>query len=50
VHGVKDDKQVEIHAAEPLVPVPSAAEFELAFNKIKSHKLPGIEQITAELI
>ena len=42
VHGVKGVGQAEIHTAEPLVPEPSAAEIELAINKLKSHKLPGI--------
>jgi len=50
MHGVKDFRQAEIHKAEPLVPEPSAAEFELAINKLKSHKSPGIDQISAELI
>ena len=30
VHGSKDVRQEEIHAAEPLVPEPSAFEFEMA--------------------
>jgi len=50
VHGVKVVGQVEIHTAEPLVPEPSAAEFELAIDKIKSHKSPGIDEIPADLI
>ena len=50
VHGVKDVRQAEIHTAEPLVTEPSAAEFELAIDKLKSHKSPGIDQIPAELI
>jgi len=50
VHGVKDVRQAEILTAEPLVPEPSAAEFELAIGKLKSYKTPGIDQITAELI
>jgi len=50
VHGVKDVGQAEIHTAEPLVPEPSASEFELAINKLKSHKSPGVDQILAELI
>jgi len=50
VHGVKNVRQAEIHTAEPLVPEPSAAEVELAIDKVKSHKSPGIDQIPAELI
>ena len=49
-HGVKDVRQAEIHTAEPLVPEPSVAEVELAIEKLKSHKSPGIDQIPAELI
>jgi len=30
VHGVNDVRQTKIHTAEPLVPEPSASEFELA--------------------
>ena len=47
VHEVKDVRQAEIHTAEPLVPEPSASEVELAFDKLKSHKSPGIDQIPA---
>ena len=36
--------------SEPLVPEPSAYEFELAIEKLKSHKSPSIGQIPAELI
>jgi len=50
VHGVKDVRQAEIHTTEPLVPESSAAEVELAIDKLKSHKSPGIDQIPAELI
>jgi len=50
VHGIKEVGQVEIHPAEPLVPEPSASEVELAINKLKSHKSPGIDQIPAKLI
>jgi hypothetical protein len=32
VHGVSDVRQAEIHTAEPLVPQPSALEFELALK------------------
>jgi len=50
VHGVKDVRQAEIHTAEPLVPEPGAFEVELAIEKLKSHKSPGIDQIPAESI
>jgi len=50
MRGVKDVGQAEIHTAEPLVPEPSASEVELAIDKLKSHKSPGIDQIPAELI
>jgi len=50
VHAVKDVRQAETRAAEPLVPEPSAAEFEPAIDKLKSHKSPGIDQIPAEVI
>ena len=50
VHGVHDVRQTETHTAEPLVPQPSAFEVDLAIEKLKSHKLPGIDQIPAELI
>jgi hypothetical protein len=33
----------DIHTAELLVPEPSAFEFEMAIEKLKEHKSPGIE-------
>jgi len=50
MHGVKDVGRAEVHTAELLVPEPSAAEVELAIDKLKIHKSPGIDQIPAELI
>ena len=50
VHWVSDVRQTEIHTEEPLVPEPSALEVELAIEKLKSHKSPGIDQTPAELI
>ena len=50
VHGVNDVRQTEIRTAEPLMPEPSASEVELAIEKLKSHKLPGIDQVPPELI
>ena len=39
VQRVKDVRQAEIHTAEPLVPEPSAAEVELAIDKLKATNL-----------
>ena len=50
VHGVHVVRQTETHTAEPLVPEPSAFEVDLAIEKLKSHKSPGIDQIPEELI
>jgi hypothetical protein len=50
VHGVNDGGQTEVQTTEPLVPEPSASEFELAIEKLKSHKSPDIAKIPAELI
>jgi hypothetical protein len=36
--------------AEPLVPGPSRLEVEIAIAKLKKYKLPGNDQIPAELI
>jgi len=43
VHGINDVRQTEIHTAEPLVPEPSACEFELPIEKLKkitNHQVP----------
>ena len=50
VHGVNDVRQRQIHTAEPLLPELSASDVELAIEKLKIHKSPGIVQIPAELI
>jgi len=47
VHGATDVGQVEIHTAERLVTEPGGTEVELAIDKLKSHKSPGIDQIQA---
>jgi hypothetical protein len=44
VHVVNDVRHTEIHTAEPLMPKPSASEFELDIEKLKSHKSLGIDQ------
>ena len=38
------------YTLKPLVPEPSTLEVELAIEKLKSHKSPGIDQIPAELL
>jgi len=50
VHGVTDVGPGEIHATESQVTEQSVSEIELAIVKLKSHKMPGIDQIPAELI
>jgi len=50
VHGVNDVRQTEIHTAELLVLEPSAFETELAIEKLKSYKSPGIDKIPAYLM
>ena len=50
VHGVSDDRQTETHTVEPPVPEPSAFEVEMAVEKLKRHKSPGVDQITEKLI
>ena len=50
VHGVNDVRQTEIHTAEPLVPEPSAFEFEMDIEKLQRHRSTGNDQIPAELI
>jgi len=48
VHGFNDVRQTEIHTAEPVVPESSAFEFELAVEKLKSHKSPGTDKFPGE--
>ena len=43
VHGVSDIRHIEIHTAEPLVPELSAFEVEMAIERLKVHKWPGID-------
>ena len=38
MHGANDVRQTEIHTADPLVPEPSAFEFEMADEELKRHK------------
>jgi hypothetical protein len=50
VHNVSDVRQIEVHMAEPLVPVSSRLEVEIATAKLKKYKSQGSDQILAELI
>jgi hypothetical protein len=49
VHGFDDVRQREIHTEVPLVPETTSFEFEWAIKRVKSHKSPGTDQISAEL-
>jgi hypothetical protein len=49
VHRVSDVRQIEIHVAELLVPDPRPFEVEIAVAKLKKCKLPGGDQIPADL-
>jgi hypothetical protein len=40
----------QIYTAEPLVPELNVFEVELVIEKLKSHKLPSIDHIPAEMI
>jgi hypothetical protein len=50
VHEVNDVRQTAVHTTEPVVPEPSAFEFEMAVEKLKRQKSPDMDQIPAELI
>jgi hypothetical protein len=47
-HGVNDARQTEIHTEEPLLPEPSALEFGMAIENLKSSKSPAIDKCPAE--
>jgi hypothetical protein len=49
-HNVSHVRQIEVHAAEPLLPGPSRLEVEIAIAELKKCKSPGSDQIPAELI
>jgi hypothetical protein len=49
LHCVNEFRQTEIQTGEPIVPYPSSSEFELAIEKLKSHKSAGIDQISVEM-
>ena len=45
-----DQDDIQIHTAEPFIPEPTLSEVEIAIEKLKKYKSPGIDQIPAELI
>jgi hypothetical protein len=47
---VNDVRQTDIHTAEPLVPEPSAFEFELIIEKLKVTNHQVLDQIPEEFI
>jgi hypothetical protein len=49
MHKFNYVRQTEMHTAKLLVPETSALEFEIAIDKLKSHRQPDIYQIRAEL-
>jgi hypothetical protein len=50
VYNVSDVRRIEVPTAEPLIPVPSRLEVEIAIAKLKKYKSPSSDQIPAELI
>jgi len=50
VHGVTDFRQTEMHTAKSLVPEPSSSKDEIATEKLKRYKWPGIDEILPEQI
>jgi hypothetical protein len=49
VDNVNDVRQIEVHAAEPLVTGPSRIKVEIAITKLEKYKSPSCYQIPAEL-
>jgi hypothetical protein len=50
IHAVHDDRQLDIHTVELLVPEPRLVEVEIVIGKMKCYKSLGTLQIPAELI
>jgi hypothetical protein len=50
VHSVSDVRQTEVPAAEPIVPDSSPSEVEIANAKFRKCKLPGSDQIPADVL
>jgi hypothetical protein len=50
VQSVNDVRQTETQTAWPLAPQPSAFEVKKAIKKVRRHKSPAIEKISAEIM
>ena len=50
VHKGNDVGEIQIQTAEPLIAKPTLLEVEIAIEKLKKYKSPGINQILPELI
>jgi hypothetical protein len=48
IYSVSEVRQTEMHTTEPIVPNPSTFSFEMAFEKLKRHISPSIDQFAAE--
>ena len=47
VHRLNDVRQITKHTSVPLLPDPSAFDFEIPIGNLKRHKAPGIDGIPA---
>ena len=50
VHKGNNVGEIQIQTAEPLISEPTLLEVEIAIEKLKKYKSPGIDQIPADLI
>jgi hypothetical protein len=50
VHDINYIRQIEMHTAKPLVPHSISVEVKIDFQKLKRHKLSGLDQILTVLI
>jgi hypothetical protein len=50
MHSASDVRQIEVHAAEPLLPGPRRLEVEIAIETFKRYESPGRGLIPADLI
>jgi hypothetical protein len=50
VNNVSDIRHIEVHKTEPLALGPSCLEAEISIARLKKYKLPGSDEILAEMI